>query len=106
MKISQTENDGEITITLSGLLSGAKNSIEIFENLSNMITKKPKKILINMSMVAFIDSMFIGLLVGAYLKCKENNVTFQFVELSPQVSQIFKDASLNLLFPDMASENE
>lgn len=101
MKMSFIESDGVVTISFSGLLSGTKESLEVYEKLSSMVSKKPKQILFDLKMVAFIDSLFIGYLLALFLKCKENKVDFQFISLSAQVREIFFATQLDMVFGEL-----
>jgi len=99
MEILQTNKDGEIRVNLSGQLTGSKVSVDTFAEIAGLVATRPKKLIIDLGKVIIMDSLFIGLLVGIFLKCKEENVTFQFGQLSDAVADLFKMASLNLIIP-------
>ena len=102
MKIKQSESQEGITLTVEGKLLGSKEpTIELFETLSLVVNKNPKSILLDFENVDLIDSMAVGLLIGFFLKCNENNIKYRFVKISQTAAEILENSNIKMVFPGL-----
>lgn len=102
MYIQENKVDSEITYAIRGSLSGTeKSTIRLFETVSIAADKRPKKIILDIEHVSYMDSMSTGLLVGMLLKCKENKIAFQIANIPPHLVRILDATNLKKIFPDL-----
>ncbi len=60
-----------------------------------------KCIVIDLTDVAFVDSMGLGTLVRIYASCKSNGATLQLVNLGKQIREMLGVTNLMSIFSDM-----
>ena len=101
MEIEKKETESGLEFSITGALSGTKNStISLFETISREVDNKPEEIVIDIKSATYVDSMSIGLLVGILLKCREKEVKFRFINVPEHIRKAFDTTHLVSVFPD------
>ena len=97
MKISIEKN----IITLSKKLKPTDKSVEDIDNL-----KENKNILIDLSLVSYIDSSGVASLVEGYQIAKKQSLKFGLFGVSDAAMSVLKLARLDQVFPIYNSKDE
>jgi len=88
MNIEQfVSDDGNLTIKLSGEMD-AQGCSEIRPNLEEIMLQKQSHIVIDVSMVSFIDSSGIGAIVFLFKRLKEQNRSMEIIGVQGQPKEL------------------
>ena len=102
MEIEKKKTRKGVAFVIKGTLSGSlKSTFNLFETVSLELEKKPKKIILDLEKVLYVDSMSIGLLIGLLLKGKEKQIPIHFEKISEDVMKLFEESNLKKAFPDL-----
>lgn len=97
--------EGTMVVSVSGLLKRGRDTVEMFSELREELSEKPRKLIMDLSEVEIVDSMSLGLLVGLYLRCQELGIQFVFVGVSPDVRRLFETTNLDKVFTATTEES-
>lgn len=104
MEITFTKKDPDISVvSLKGDLDYHASS-DLREKISSFLAEKPKKILLDMSEVNYIDSSGIAAFVETSRNAKSIGAKIVFHSLTNSVKNVFELAKLHLFFQIAESE--
>lgn len=69
------------------------------ESWMKALEGSPKKVVLDLTGVAQIDSLGITLILGTYKSCKKLGIPFSVEEAAPDLVRVFKLFSIPKLFP-------
>jgi|SRR5689334_1622315 len=81
--------DGEIDLHVSP---------EVAESLKSMISKKPKKVVIDLTKVTYLDSSGLAVLIEGMQNVQEYGGRFRLAGVQDEVKQVFDIARLDQVF--------
>jgi anti-sigma B factor antagonist len=97
--------DGSPLLTLTGTFDF--NSVaRIREDLKRIIDKAPKRVIVDLSALDYIDSSGLGVLVGGLARLREAGGDLFLIVSNEKISRIFEITKLSYvfsLFPDLAA---
>ena len=104
MELSVHENQGVTVIMVSGELD-AESSTQLGEELDHLLAEGPRKLVIDLGQVSFMNSSGLATLVRYYKLARSNCGDVSLVVLQPPVRQAFQLTRLERVFdlqPDVA----
>ena len=97
----------------SNLLASVKGEIDLHRSpelrtalLSLLQTRQPKKLILNLSAVPYMDSSAIAVLVEALQKMRKTGGKIFLTNLQPRVKGLLEIARLDSIFSVVASEED
>lgn len=98
MEISHKQKKEEVVImNLVGSLD-IYTSTDFKTYLTDILLGNPKKIIINMEKLTYIDSSGIGMLIKSMNQVKESNCEFIIANMKDQLNKLFMVAGLSAYF--------
>lgn len=99
MKVSAKLSQNELKIFLDGELDhSVANGIRV--QLDNYIEKNaPRKVVLDMSRLTFMDSTGIGLIMGRYKKLRARQIPMFISMPNPQIDKVIKVSGLYEIIP-------
>lgn len=102
---ARTEGDA-VVATVVGEID-LKTSPELRETLLELVNQnKPKKVVLNLSKVPYMDSSAIAALVESLQKLRKAGGAMYLTDLQPRVKGLLEIAKLNSIFKIVADEAE
>ena len=105
METKITHHEQNTVVAISGEIDMHKAS-PLRKTLLDELSKKPKKLVINLKEVSFIDSSGVATLVEALKECKRLNSTLVLCEMNEKVKDVFELARLEKVFTIVAKQDE
>ncbi len=104
MEISHKKKDEVIIMNMVGSLD-IYTSTDFKTYLTDVLSHNPKKIIVNMEKLTYIDSSGIGMLIKSMNQVKESNCEFIIANMKEQLNKLFMVAGLSAYFT-FISESE
>ena len=98
MKISTRQVDGVTVVDCSGRITLGEGSVTLRENISQLLSKNQKKILLNLAEVNYIDSSGIGELVSAFTTVRKQGGDLKLLNLTKKVHDLLQITKLYTVF--------
>jgi anti-sigma B factor antagonist len=107
MKTSERQLDSGATILeVEGTLVLGRECEQLERLVGKMVQEGKKKIILDLSKVSYVDSFGIGILVGAFGRCKEGGGVMRVAGVQDKILHIIKIARVDLVLPLDASVEE
>jgi anti-anti-sigma factor len=100
MRVRRKVVDGVLVIAVTGLLRATPRSIDLFQEITKVVTREAKEVRVDLGGVLFVDSLWLGFLVSLNLLCVEKKVPFVLAAMSRQVHRVVSDAHLDRALPE------
>ena len=98
LKITSSEVDGVTLVALNGRIVLGEESTALREKLKSLIAGGKKKIVLNMSEIAYIDSSGLGALVAAHLSAKNGGASIRLCNLGQKFHEVLQLTKLLTVF--------
>ena len=98
MKISTRQVDGVTILDCSGRITLGEGSIILRDNVSQLLAKGQKKILLNLGEINYIDSSGIGELVTAFTTARKQGGELKLLNLTKKVHDLLQITKLYTVF--------
>jgi len=98
-------SDGDIVVRVAGEIDLSR-SPEFHQALVDFCSEKPRRLILNMSGVEYIDSSGVGTLVEVFRRLKKDHRTMVLVSPSERVSGVLEITKLDQFFTIVATERE
>ncbi len=102
----RTETKNDLTVCYIDGEVDINSSPDIKKAFDKLISKKPPKIVINLSKVTYVDSSGLATLVEILKNMRSYGGRMRLVNLSSKIKSLFEITKLEKLFEIMASEEE
>jgi anti-sigma B factor antagonist len=104
MELAVHDNHGVTVVMVAGEMD-VGNSAQLGEELDRLLTEGPKKVVIDLAKVSFVNSSGLATLVCYYKRAHSNCGDISLAALQPPVRQVFQLTRLDRIFdlqPDVA----
>lgn len=91
-------NEIVAVITLPQFIVSGEEAMSFTNLLNEIIDKKPKAIVADLSKVEFMNSTGLGLLAGAHNNLSKNSLPFYIVNSNDKIMKLFKMTHLSEVF--------
>jgi anti-sigma B factor antagonist len=98
LKITNSEVDGVALLALNGRIILGEESNALRERLKSLIAGGKKKIVLNMSEIAYIDSSGLGALVAAHLSAQNAGGSIRLCNLGQKFHEVLQLTKLLTVF--------
>ncbi len=98
LTIASREVDGVIVLDLSGRITLGEGSVQLRDDIRDLIGQGKKNILLNMGEVNYIDSSGLGELVSAYTTAKNQQAEVKLLKLTRKVHDLLQLTKLYTVF--------
>lgn len=105
MNVSTRDAQGGSVVDASGEID-MQSSPKMREQLRGLVAKKPKRIVVNLAEVKYIDSSGLATLVECLQSTKKTDTQLVLIGMNDNVKDIFELSGLNRVFQIMDSEEE
>jgi anti-sigma B factor antagonist len=109
MNVSTQLNEYQIPVIVIQLPSGflnASNATQIQEELTQIIKETNRSVLLDMSLITFIDSMGLSVLVSVFRICRNLGLLFKLCSFQSQTKMVLSITGMDTLFSSYASVQE
>ena len=90
---------GEVTIiTPKGMLLGGKETDELQGKIKELVEAGNKKLLINLGQTTFLNSVSLGVLIGAHSSYAKRGAEMKLCAVDKKIQNIFVVTKLSLVF--------
>jgi anti-sigma B factor antagonist len=90
---------GEVTIiTPKGMLLGGKETDELQSKIKELVEAGNKKLLINLGQTTFLNSVSLGVLIGAHSSYAKRGAEMKLCAVDKKIQNIFVVTKLSLVF--------
>jgi anti-sigma B factor antagonist len=104
--VQNIRRDGGVTVLeLAGDID-LHRSVELRENLLEVMGEKPETVIINLNQVGFMDSSGLATLVEAMQLSRRYGGALKLVGVQPRVRSILEISRLDRIFPMFENESE
>ena len=98
---------GDVTIiTPKGMLLGGKETDELQSKIKELVEAGNKKLLINLGQTTFLNSVSLGVLIGAHSSYAKRGAEMKLCQVDKKIQNIFVVTKLSLVFDVYDSEKE
>ncbi len=105
MNVSTRDAQGGCIVDASGEID-MQSSPKMREQLRDLVAKEPKRIVVNLAEVKYIDSSGLATLVECLQSTKKLDTQLVLIGMNDNVKDIFELSGLNRVFQIMDSEEE
>jgi anti-sigma B factor antagonist len=98
VKISTRQVDGVTVLDMSGRITLGEGSVQLRDNVRDLLAKGQKHILLNLGDVTYIDSSGIGELVSAFTTAKNQGGELKLLNLTRKVHDLLQITKLYTVF--------
>lgn len=98
LTITNSEVDGVSLVALNGRIILGEESNALREKLKSLIAAGKKKIVLNMSEIAYIDSSGLGALVAAHLSAQNSGGSIRLCNLGQKFHEVLQLTKLLTVF--------
>jgi anti-sigma B factor antagonist len=95
--VSTEFDDGGTVIAVVGEVDIA-SAPELKQALESVTAVKPEMVIVDLTLVEFLDSTGLGVLVGAFKSCSDAGVGFRIVASDRRVLRVFEVTGLTEVF--------
>jgi len=106
MDIGGREKCGFHIIDVIGKIDRLKDSIVLRSYINSLIEKECTAVALNLSLVTYMDSGALNVLIYCYNTLKKNNGKFALIEPNEYVNDVLKVVGLNKLVTIYSTEGE
>lgn len=90
---------GDVTIvTPKGMLLGGKETDELQGKIKELVEAGNKKLLINLGQTTFLNSVSLGVLIGAHSSYAKRGAEMKLCAVDKKIQNIFVVTKLSLVF--------
>ena len=90
---------GDVTIiTPKGMLLGGKETDELQNKIKELVEAGNKKLLINLGQTTFLNSVSLGVLIGAHSSYAKRGAEMKLCAVDKKIQNIFVVTKLSLVF--------
>jgi anti-sigma B factor antagonist len=90
---------GDVTIiTPKGMLLGGKETDELQGKIKELVEAGNKKLLINLGQTTFLNSVSLGVLIGAHSSYAKREAEMKLCAVDKKIQNIFVVTKLSLVF--------
>jgi anti-sigma B factor antagonist len=90
---------GDVTIvTPKGMLLGGKETDELQGKIKELVEAGNKKLLINLGQTTFLNSVSLGVLIGAHSSYAKRGAEMKLCQVDKKIQNIFVVTKLSLVF--------
>ena len=90
---------GDVTIiTPKGMLLGGKETDELQSKIKELVEAGNKKLLINLGQTTFLNSVSLGVLIGAHSSYAKRGAEMKLCQVDKKIQNIFVVTKLSLVF--------
>jgi anti-sigma B factor antagonist len=98
LELVEEEYDGAVVVRVKGKRIDASQAPALKESVTNRIEGKPRKIVLDLSLVEFIDSIGLGVLVACFKRAGGRG-RLAIVGAHGAVARLFKLTRMDQVFP-------
>jgi anti-sigma B factor antagonist len=98
MKVSRSDKNGVVVLSMSGKLMGGKDAETFHETIKRELGDGHRNILIDLSGVDWINSTGLGILISAAHTVKREDGVLKLCRISSRVESILMVTRLNMIF--------
>jgi anti-sigma B factor antagonist len=98
MEFSTRQVDGVTIVDLKGRITLGEGSATLRDTVHDLLSKGPKRILLNLGDVNYIDSSGIGELVSAFTAAKKQGAELKLLNLTKKVHDLLQITKLYTVF--------
>lgn len=98
MKATTRQVDGVTVLDLSGRITLGEGSVQLRDEVRDLLSKGSKHILLNLGDVNYIDSSGIGELVSAYTTVRNQGGELKLLNLTKKVHDLLQITKLYTVF--------
>jgi anti-sigma B factor antagonist len=92
-------SSGDVTIlTPKGMLLGGKETDELQGKIKELVEAGNKKLLINLGQTTFLNSVSLGVLIGAHSSYAKREAEMKLCAVDKKIQNIFVVTKLSLVF--------
>jgi len=96
---------GVAIVDISGRIVLGEESASLRDTISDLLRKGHKQILLNLGAVDYIDSMGLGILVGAFASVRKQGAELKLLNLPSKVADVMQMTKLYTVF-DIVNDEE
>jgi anti-sigma B factor antagonist len=96
---------GVAIVDISGRIVLGEESASLRDAISDLLRKGHKQILLNLGAVDYIDSMGLGILVGAFASVRKQGAELKLLNLPSKVADVMQMTKLYTVF-DIVNDEE
>ncbi len=104
MKIKRRERGGITILDISGDITIGQGDVELRKEINDLIDNDVRKVIINLSKVAFIDSSGIGEIVRSFTTMQKQGGVLKLLGLEAKVRDLFVITRLITIFETFENE--
>ena len=99
MEINTKSRNGNLYIFFEGDIDQSE-ATSLKNKLSSILKTRPlNKVILNMSKITFIDSTFLGILMGRYKEMRAKGVSLYIEEPSRQIDKLLSISGIYTIIP-------
>ena len=98
MKTTSRQVDGVTILDLSGRITLGEGSVQLRDQVRDLLSKGQKRILLNLGDVNYIDSSGLGELVSAFTTAKNQGAQVKLLDLTKKVKDLLQLTKLYTVF--------
>ena len=98
MKLSAREQDGIIILEPKGKIMGGPDASLFHDKLYEYIEKNQKKVIIDLSMVDWMNSTGLGILISGYTTLKNNDGKLKLARVTDKIQSLLTITKLVSVF--------
>ena len=106
MKIREHLERDVTILALEGRITVPDGNIQLKDAIGHALEQGRRKIILNLSGVAYVDSAGIGVLVFAYKQAREQGGTIVLLDPGPSMIALLRNQELDTLFRTFHEEND
>jgi anti-sigma B factor antagonist len=96
--ISEASEEGRAVVSVIGEVD-VDSAPALRERLDQVIDRKAPLLVVDLLGVSFVDSTALGVLIGAFKKCRRDGLIMRLAVVDPRILKIFEITELTDLFP-------
>ena len=97
LELTVSEHEGETVVRAAGELD-VNTAPELREQLTRLIGEDPRRIVVDLSEVSFVDSTALSVLVSALKRLRQADGDLELAAPNPSVRRVFEITGLTRLF--------
>ena len=106
MDIKERVVEGVSILDLSGKIVLGEGDVQVRDRIKDLLADGQRRILLNLSEVAYIDSAGLGGLISAYTTTKRESGQLKLVNLTKRIQDLLAITKLITVFETFDSERE
>ena len=105
-RLKQKEIDGIIILTVGGNLMGGGESGKFHALVKKLLSAGNNKIVVNLSGARWVNSLGLGMLIGAYTSLKNAGGTLVLTHVCDKINSILMVTKLLLIFKTFETDEQ